>query len=244
MSHIMDLPSKKLLIIFITFLLISIGIGSWLLISNNLTTINALIDAYQQLSKAHSFTELVINGVVQVVISLCGILPASGAAFGSGMLYGLWKGFLLSASTAFVAAIISFCLSRSILRPSIQKFLKQSARMQRLDHLFYLDGWKLVCLLRISPIMPFALTSYALGLTSISFRSYLIGTLASLPTLFAYVLMGYIASNEATNLQTQSVTSIKHILLLIAFVGTGILIWHLSKIIHKIMKIPDTPTKQ
>ena len=55
------------------------------------------------------------------------------------------------------------------------------------------DGWKLVCLIRISPVMPFAVTSYALGLSSVRFRAYVLGTLASLPPLLAYVLAGRLA---------------------------------------------------
>ena len=48
----------------------------------------------------------------------------------------------------------------------------------------------MVTLLRISPVMPFALTSYGLGLTRISQRDFLAGTLASLPSLAGYVALG------------------------------------------------------
>ena len=38
--------------------------------------------------------------------------------------------------------------------------------------------------------MPFAATSYGLGLTGIGRRDFLIGTLASLPALLGYVAVG------------------------------------------------------
>jgi uncharacterized membrane protein YdjX (TVP38/TMEM64 family) len=55
------------------------------------------------------------------------------------------------------------------------------------------DGWKLVRMLRISPIMPFAATSYMVSLSSICLRDYAVGTLASLPALCGYVLIGTLA---------------------------------------------------
>lgn len=233
--------SKKTVGLLIFFLIIITMIGGGVLLSHHTDTLNRLFEFYQQTKQTSSLKGLIISEIIQVIIALCGVLPASSAAFGSGMLYGVWKGFFLSAIATLIGAFISFYLSRSIFRSHIEKILKRSARMQKLDHLLHLDGWKLVCLLRISPIMPFALTSYALGLTSISVRSYLLGTLASLPALLGYVVMGHIASTEVSSLQTQHIASIKHLLLAIAFVGTGILVWHLGKIVNKIIKLPDSP---
>lgn len=232
---------KNIFIIVILFLIILTMIGAGLLIGHHTDSLQRLLDFYQSTRETSSIKGLIISEIIQIIIALCGILPASSAAFASGALYGIWKGFLLSAIATLIGAFISFYLSRSIFRSYIEKLLKRSTRMQKLDHLLNLDGWKLVCLLRISPIMPFALTSYALGLTSISIRAYLTGTLASLPALFGYVVMGHIASTEVTSLQTQHIASIKHLLLAVAFIGTGILVWHLGKIINKIIKLPDPP---
>lgn len=41
--------------------------------------------------------------------------------------------------------------------------------------------------------MPFAITSYALGLTSLGLTSYLVGTSASLPPLLLYTALGSFA---------------------------------------------------
>jgi len=57
-------------------------------------------------------------------------------------------------------------------------------------------GWRFVCLLRMSPIMPFAITSYALGLSPIRARDYTFGTVASLPALFGYVCIGWFARDR------------------------------------------------
>jgi uncharacterized membrane protein YdjX (TVP38/TMEM64 family) len=54
------------------------------------------------------------------------------------------------------------------------------------------DGLRLVCPIRLSPVMPFAATSYMLGLSSVSVRDYVAGTTASLPALLGYVVSGRI----------------------------------------------------
>ena len=52
--------------------------------------------------------------------------------------------------------------------------------------------------------MPFALTSYALGLSSIRLRDYLIGTLAAMPALFGYVLLGTLAGTGVADRSSSS----------------------------------------
>ena len=128
--------------------------------------------------------------VLQTLVVISGILPASTIGIAAGAAYGLLPGFLLAATGVLVGAFISFALARSLLRPFVARMLHRRARLRRFDELVARDGWKFVCLLRVSPIMPFAATSYGLGLSSISAGGYLIGTLASLPALFAYVFVG------------------------------------------------------
>jgi uncharacterized membrane protein YdjX (TVP38/TMEM64 family) len=91
------------------------------------------------------------------------------------------------------------------------------------------DGWKLVCLLRISPIMPFSATSYALGLSSIRLGSYLLGTLASLPALFGYVFMGSLADASLSALQTGA-GPVKWGLLVLGVVATVALTVYIGQI--------------
>jgi len=63
-------------------------------------------------------------------------------------------------------------------------------RLGALDGALAREGWRLVCLIRLSPVMPFAPTSLALGASAVALRDYVLGTLASLPALFAYVALG------------------------------------------------------
>ena len=137
----------------------------------------------------------VLFAAVQVLVAVSGILPASMLGVAAGVLYGLPLGFAVSGVSTLAGAVLAFALSRSVLRPAVAKFLARRSRLRALDGMIARDGWRMVCLLRASPVMPFAATSYALGLSSIGLRDYAVGTLAAMPALFGYVLLGTLAGS-------------------------------------------------
>ncbi len=140
--------------------------------------------------------------LLQSLVSVSGVLPASLAGVAAGAVFGLLAGFWLAALSTMAGALAAFALSRSVFRPWVAGFLARRAGLKRLDEAVAQDGWRSVCLLRLSPVMPFAVTSYALGLTSIGWRDYLVGTLASMPALFCYVALGRFAGGGLEALHT------------------------------------------
>jgi len=137
----------------------------------------------------------VLFAAVQVLVAVSGILPASVLGVAAGALYGLAAGFAVSAAATLAGAVLAFELSRSVLRPVVARVLARRPRLRELDGLLARDGWRMACLLRASPVMPFAATSYALGLSAIGLRPYLVGTLAAMPALFGFVLLGVLSGS-------------------------------------------------
>lgn len=131
-----------------------------------------------------------VFGSIQVAIAATGILPAAIVAMMAGASFGIWAGIAISTISTMLGGWIAFGLARSFLRPWIAGWIGRSNRCLRWDEAVGRESWRFVLLLRISPVMPFAPTSYALGLSSIDQRSYLLGTLASLPALIGYVVLG------------------------------------------------------
>jgi uncharacterized membrane protein YdjX (TVP38/TMEM64 family) len=130
--------------------------------------------------------------LVQFFITLIGILPGSLLGLVAGAIYGIIGGFITSAVGIFAGAMVAFGLSRSTLRPVIVRLLGKTGTLAKLDRMIAHDSWQIVALLRISPVMPFSITSYALGLSGVSTRSYVVGTLAMLPPLLGWVTIGAI----------------------------------------------------
>ena len=131
--------------------------------------------------------------VLQLIVAASGILPASVLGVAAGTAYGLPLGFLLAALGTMAGALVSFGLSRSLFRDAIARQLARRPGLARFDALLAQDGWRIVCLLRVSPVMPFAATSYVLGMSAVGIQAYVLGTLASLPALLGYVYIGTLA---------------------------------------------------
>jgi uncharacterized membrane protein YdjX (TVP38/TMEM64 family) len=141
----------------------------------------------------------VVLAVLQICIAASGVLPASLAGMVAGALYGIGFGFGLAAVSTMIGAFLTLMISRSLARGWMERFIKGSDRLRNLDGMLAENGASLVCLLRLSPVMPFAATSYALGLSSVTKRDYMFGTLASLPALLGYVIMGKVAAGGVSS---------------------------------------------
>ncbi len=181
----------------------------------------------------------VAAALAQIVIALCGVLPASAGALMAGVLYGIVPGFLLSALGTLVGAALAFLVTRSLFRPLVARALSRRPRVDRLDEAVARDGWRMVCLLRISPVMPFAVTSYALGLTGLGLRDYLVGTLAALPALLGYVVLGHLAGAGLDTMAANRMRPVHWVLLGVAIAATALLTLRLGRMIARVVRLPD-----
>nr|WP_321983706.1 VTT domain-containing protein [uncultured Lichenicoccus sp.] len=197
-----------------------------------------LIDQADGLERGLGAAGWVLAALIQVLIALCGILPASVGALAAGLVYGIGGGFLLSAIGTLVGAGLAFGLTRSLFRPLMLRLLRRRPAFARLDDAVAQDGWRLVCLLRVSPVMPFAVTSYALGLTGMTFRSYAIGTLASLPALLGYVVLGHLSRSGLAALAAHQTGWLRWTLLGLAIAASALLTLKLGGIVRRVMRLP------
>jgi uncharacterized membrane protein YdjX (TVP38/TMEM64 family) len=107
-----------------------------------------------------------------------------------GYVYGFWAFPLTYASIVF-ASVLAFLAARYLLRDKVRSLLNRRPKYRRLDKAVADDGWQVGVLMRLSPIVPFNLQNYALGVTAISFLQYLTATLIGIaPGIAIYVYFG------------------------------------------------------
>ncbi len=172
----------------------------------------------------------VLFALVQVAVVASGVLPASLAGIAAGAVYGVALGFGLAATSTIAGAVLTLGLSRSLARGWIERLMAGRPRLRDLDRMLAADGARLVCLLRLSPVMPFAATSYMLGLSSVSVRAYVLGTLGSLPALLGYVVLGRIVGSGVTS---DAGGWLRWGTLAVGAVATAVLTVHLGRLVRR-----------
>jgi uncharacterized membrane protein YdjX (TVP38/TMEM64 family) len=187
-------------------------------------------------AQAHGSAGLAAVVVLQLLVAASGVLPASVLGIAAGALFGVVPGFLAAALGTLGGALVALGLTRSLARPLIARLVRRRPALGRLDSVLAQDRWRLVCLLRISPVMPFAVTSYALGLSAVRFRAYLLGTLASLPPLLAYVLLGRLVGFGALHPDAGGVAEWASLAL--GGGATLLLAWYVLRLLRRACAVP------
>lgn len=118
-------------------------------------------------------------------------VPAAPLTASSGYLFGLVPGTLIVLSSATIAAAISFYIGRTYLRTWAQNFIQESPTWRAVDKAIGKQGFKVVLLLRLSPLLPFALSNYLYAVTSVDFASFISATFFGFaPGSFGFVYFG------------------------------------------------------
>jgi uncharacterized membrane protein YdjX (TVP38/TMEM64 family) len=108
-----------------------------------------------------------------------------------GAIYGPWIGTLIVSPASVLGATLAFMLGRGVFRRNVEDRMAKSARFQALAVAMEAQGFKILTLVRLSPVFPFTLVNYAFGLTRVRPRDYVLGSfLGMLPGTFLYVYLG------------------------------------------------------
>jgi uncharacterized membrane protein YdjX (TVP38/TMEM64 family) len=125
-------------------------------------------------------------------------VPGSLLSLGAGAAFGLVRGTLAVSIGSTLGAAAAFLIGRTLARGWVEQKVAHKPRFRALDHAIGAEGFKIVLLLRLSPVFPFNVLNYALGLTRISFRNYLLASwIGMLPGTVMYVYLGAALGNLA-----------------------------------------------
>ncbi len=126
------------------------------------------------------------------------LLPGSLLTAGAGFAYGPLGGTLLASPVSVVAALAAFLLGRFVARDWVARRISKNPKFAAIDRAVGHSGLKIVLLLRLSPVLPFNLLNYGLGLTRVRVRDYVLGSfIGMLPGTFLYVYLGSLVTSAS-----------------------------------------------
>lgn len=131
----------------------------------------------------------VVFGLVYVVATAT-VLPTAPFSLAAGLIFGA-AGLPLAMASAACAAAAGYYVSRYFLRAHVAKLVARRPLLLALDHAIAEQGWRVVFLIRLSPVVPFTVQNYMLGATRVRIGPYLLASVAGIvPYTAVWVYVG------------------------------------------------------
>jgi len=127
--------------------------------------------------------------------AVVGFVPGSLLTLAGGAIFGLVAGTGYVFIAASLGACAAFLVARYVARGAIERKLSGNERFAAIDRAIASEGRKITFLLRLSPVFPFSLLNYALGLTRVRFGDYALACLGMLPGTILYVYLGSVVGD-------------------------------------------------
>jgi uncharacterized membrane protein YdjX (TVP38/TMEM64 family) len=131
-------------------------------------------------------------------VAVVALVPASLLTLAAGAIFGIPRGVACVFAAATLGACAAFLVSRHLARSAVAAMVERRPKLAAIDRAVEREGLRIAFLLRLTPVVPFSLLNYALGLTRLSLRDYAIACSGMLPGTLLYVYTGKLARDVAS----------------------------------------------
>lgn len=163
-------------------------------------------------------------------------VPGLILTLGGGVLFGLGFGTVYVFFAATLGATIAFGIGRNFARSWVTEKMVDYPKFGAIDTAVAKNGFKIVLLTRLSPLFPFNVLNYAFGITQVSLKDYVLGSIGMIPGTILYVYIGSLIGNIAligtNNVLDPEAERLKWIAKIIGFIvtiGVTIYITHIAQ---------------
>src|SRR5438552_5123969 len=213
-----------LIVIALSILAKMLPIRSW---------IASLIDWVQQLGPVGVIVFIIAYALATVLF-----LPGWIFTVSAGLVYGIARGTAIALTGATIGATLAFLVARHLLRENVEQFAKKNPRFKAIDDAIGVNGWKIIGLLRLSPLIPFNFSNYFYGITAIPFWQYvLVSAVGMLPGTLLYAYLGAIGRAGVSG-SAASHNKWQYVLLAIGLIATVAVTILVSRIAKTRLKNP------
>ena len=164
-------------------------------------------------------------------------VPGLILTLGGGVLFGLGFGTVYVFIAATLGATIAFGIGRNFARSWVTEKMVGYPKFGAIDAAVAKNGFKIVLLTRLSPLFPFNILNYAFGITQVSFKDYVLGSIGMIPGTILYVYIGSLIGNIAligtTNRLDPETEQLQWIAKIIGFIVTIGVTIYITRIAQK-----------
>jgi uncharacterized membrane protein YdjX (TVP38/TMEM64 family) len=160
-----------------------------------MVAVGRVVDVGSHLEAAQGWTAALgvlapaVYVAVYVAATLIGV-PGTPFTLLSPFLFGIGPAFVMMVAGSAISAALGFLIARYLARDALAERLAGTDGFARLSALVEEHDWAVIPVLRIVPILPFAVVNYGFGLTGISFWRYFGWTELAMVPMNAVLVVG------------------------------------------------------
>jgi uncharacterized membrane protein YdjX (TVP38/TMEM64 family) len=115
----------------------------------------------------------------------------------AGAIYGVWRGSALVFLAATLGACVVYAVAHRLAGTRVLIPLMRNRRVDIARRAVSGRDARVQFLLRLSPIVPYVLLNYALGLSRVPFRDFFVACLGMIPAIVMYTYYGKVVGDVA-----------------------------------------------
>ncbi|HEY8121699.1 MAG TPA: TVP38/TMEM64 family protein [Myxococcota bacterium] len=171
--------------------------------------------------------------VAAYAIGVAAFLPGAALTIAGGAIFGVVKGTAIVFGAALLGSTLAFLIARYLARGFVEQRIAGNAQFAAIDRAIGQQGRKIVFLLRLSPVFPFSLGNYALGLTRVGLADYVIAGAGMLPGTLLYVYLGSVATDVASAAAVGGAASGRTALTIVGLAATALVTIFVTRIARR-----------
>lgn len=125
------------------------------------------------------------------------LAPAFLLTFASGAIFGLWRGTVYTFIGAVLGSSAVYALAAPLARSRVLRWVDRDPRVAAARRAVVGRSAWIMFLLRLSPLVPYNLLNYALALSGVRYRDFLLASVGMIPAIVMYVYYGKVVGDVA-----------------------------------------------
>ena len=131
------------------------------------------------------------------VLAAVTMAPAFLLAIAAGAMFGVWRGSALVFVSATLGAVATYFVASRFAETRFFRWMAQRPRVAAVRSAVVTEGAWVQFLLRLSPVVPYVVLNYSLGLSRVRFRDFLVACSGMLPMVVVFVYYGQVVGDVA-----------------------------------------------
>lgn len=140
--------------------------------------LQAWLESYSQWVRGLGAGGVAAFALAYVLATLM-LVPGAAMTIAGGLAFGWWSAPLVLIS-ATLGATLAFLASRYFMHARVGRMIESRPRMNAIIEAVNEEGWVALTLMRLSPLIPFNVQNYLLGITNVSTGTYFASTITGM----------------------------------------------------------------